>query len=158
MIERGLSEDFDLNTLSKTPVTIYFCYPEDWKGWLAGCTAFLLGRSNSFVTHVCFKVGKNLQVDFNSQGVQTYFSEYPVRPVSYSLIGVLRDKRVLSRVSAYEEAEHKFHWTSVLPTLWNNKCFFTHNPTCCSFTSHCLTGVDLHFDPDNLSKVLEALL
>lgn len=155
---RGLSEkkkgDVNLTGLAVTPVTVYFCYPEDWKGWLAGLTAFVLGRSNSMVTHVCFKVGETLQVDYNCGGTQVYFEEEPNRPVAYALVGVLKDYRVLSRVKEYTKKEDKFHWSSVLPSLWNSTAYTPNSPTCCSFTLSCLLDLNLHLDPDELSKVL----
>jgi len=147
-------KSLNLTGLAVTPVTIYFCYPEDWSAWLAGLTAFVLGRSSSMVTHVCFKVGETLQVDFNSSGTQIYFDKEPRRPVAFCIVGVLGDYRVLSRVKEYTKSEDKFHWSSVLPSLWNTKAYTPSSPTCCSFTAHTLLNLNLHFDPDNLRKVL----
>lgn len=153
--KRGLSGSHaDLTGLAVTPVTVYFCYPEDWKGWIAGLTAFVLGRSNSMVTHVCFKVGETLQVDYNCGGTQIYFEKEPRRPVAHALVCVLKDYRVLSRVKAFTKSEDKFHWSSVLPSLWNSIAYTPSSPTCCSFTLSCLLDLDLHFDPDNLRLVL----
>lgn len=154
MKERGLNENSDFNHLALTPVTIYFCYPEDWSAWLVALTAFALGRSNSFTTHVCFKVGETLQVDYNCGGTQVYFEKEPRRPVSHALVCVLKDYRVLSRVKEYTKSEGEFHWSSVLPSLWNSTAYTPNSPTCCSFTLSCLLDLNLHFDPDKLHKVL----
>lgn len=161
MKERGLNENSDFNRLALTPVTIYFCYPEDWSAWLVALTAFALGRSNSFTTHVCFKVGDTLQVDYNVGGTQIYFEKEPRRPVAYAVVGVLKDYQVLARVRDYVNSTHKFHWTSVLPTLWNTnkKGFFpVSSPTCCSFTSHCLVNIGIHFNPDELADYLAKMM
>lgn len=161
MKERGLNENSDFNRLALTPVTIYFCYPEDWSAWLVALTAFALGRSNSFTTHVCFKVGDTLQVDYNVGGTQIYFEKEPRRPVAYAVVGVLKDYQVLARVRDYVNSTRKFHWTSVLPTLWNTnkKGFFPiSSPTCCSFTSHCLVNIGIHFNPDELADYLAKMM
>lgn len=161
MKEHGLDENSNFNCLAQTPVTIYFCYPEDWSAWLVALSAFVLGRSNSFTTHVCFKVGQTLQVDYNCSGTQVYFQDEPNRPVAYAVVGILKDYRVLSRVRDYLESSHKFHWTSVLPTLIHSdkKGFFPiGSPTCCSFTSHCLVNIGVHFNPDELSTYLAKIM
>ena len=151
--ERGLTE-LDLTGLAVNQATVYFCYPECWKAWIAGLTAFILGRSNSMVTHVCFKVGETLQVDYNCGGTQVYFEKEPRRPVSHALVCVLKDYRVLSRVKEYTKSEGEVHWSSVLPSLWNSTAYTPNSPTCCSFTLSCLLDLNLHFDPDKLHKVL----
>lgn len=140
-------------------VTVFFCYPEDLRGWVAGWLSFVTGRSNEFITHVCFKVGKDIQVDYNLGGTQVYVSDEPYRKVAFSLTGVNRDGNILSRVSKYEKAGTKFHWTNILPSREHPKGFKPDDgtETCCSFTLDCISGINVHFDPHYLVGVLNKL-
>jgi hypothetical protein len=140
--------------------TVYFCYPECPKAWVASWLAFLLGRDNSFAPHVCFKIGYNFQVDYNASGVQFYHSEEPYRPVSHALVVVNKDNCCLKRALDLE-ANVKFSWEYVLPTLKFPNGFRIESPeehTCCSFTLYSLTGVKVHRDPQALEGVLRKLI